>query len=49
MAAPPPPPAELEPPLGPVVVSHVNAGVEFIDDLVRTCMRPISRTKCTHF
>ncbi|KAG6609212.1 Protein phosphatase 1, regulatory subunit [Phytophthora cinnamomi] len=31
MAAPPPaPPAE---PLGPVVASHVNAGVEFIDDL----------------
>ncbi|KAJ8554851.1 hypothetical protein ON010_g9631 [Phytophthora cinnamomi] len=33
MAAPPPaPPAE---PLGPVVASHVNAGVEFIDDLPR--------------
>ncbi|KAE9012130.1 hypothetical protein PR001_g14502 [Phytophthora rubi] len=30
MAAPPPPPAELAPAL---VVSHVNAGVEFIDEL----------------
>ncbi|KAG3026051.1 hypothetical protein PC121_g4787 [Phytophthora cactorum] len=33
MSTPPPPPDDLDPALGPIIISHVNAGVEFIDDL----------------
>jgi hypothetical protein len=35
MATPPPPPAPDELALASAIVSHVNAGLEFIDDLVR--------------
>ncbi|KAG6972455.1 hypothetical protein JG688_00003973 [Phytophthora aleatoria] len=33
MSTPPPPPDDLNPALGPIIISHVNAGVEFIDNL----------------
>ncbi|ETK85771.1 hypothetical protein L915_09519 [Phytophthora nicotianae] len=33
LSPPPPPPHDLEPALGPIIISNVNAGVEFIDDL----------------
>ncbi|KAF4139782.1 Leucine-rich repeat [Phytophthora infestans] len=33
LSPPPPPPHALEPAAGPIIISHVNAGIEFIDDL----------------